>query len=358
MTARRILLYAIAGAPLGAIWPIPAYCQDNRQAAMDLLERGAAAFAAGDTIAATRLWTEAIRLSRLAGAPALEAEALARRGEAYRVEGDLRQAAEDMTAALVKARAVGEELLAAAATGALGSLAFMSRRTAVAEPLLLENEADAHRLGDAALAGAAGNDLGNLYAATERPDQAARAYAEAIRQAEAAGDGVLAASVETNAARLALNRGDLAQAMILLRGATGRLKRMGSSYPAGLALAAAGAAGFAAKGQLPAELMSTCQQAFEAAVAAADRLGNPALGSLALGGLGRLNERSGRLSTASQFTQQALFRAHQASAPDIAFRWDWQQARIERALGRDDAALTGFRRAAATLQTVRQDIPI
>ncbi len=359
MAEWRALLCAVAILLPGAASPAGAGPREDRQAASDLLGRGTAAFDAGDIVAATRHWTEAIRLCRLAGAPQLEAEALARRGEAHRIEGHLRAAAEDMTAALTRARAAGDSFLVTAITGALGNLAFMSRRTAVAEPLLLESQSGARRLGDPALAGAIANDLGNLYAATKRTERANRAYAEAIQQAEAADDQALAATAEVNAARLALSSNDPGLTAVLLRSANGRLLRMPPSYPVGQALVAAGTVVTSAgAGPLPAQLLGPSLQAFEAAAGIADRLGNAALGSLALGGLGHLHERSRRLDQASRFTQQALFRAQQASAPDIAFRWDWQQARIERALGREDAALAGFRRAAAALQSVRQDIPI
>jgi CHAT domain-containing protein len=90
----------------------------------------------------------------------------------------------------------------------------------------------------------------------------------------------------------------------------------------------------------------------------AGKLGNAALASLALGGLGRLHEKSGRLDQASRVTRQALFRAQQASAPDLSFRWEWQLARIDRALGREDAALAAYRRAVSVLRSVRQDMPL
>src|SRR4051794_1496223 len=106
MKARQTLIGA-ALARLGEVTPARAGPREDRQAALDLLERGTAAFGAGATAAATRYWTEAIRLCRVAGAPQLEAEALARRGEAYRVDGQFREAEQDMTAALDKARAAG-----------------------------------------------------------------------------------------------------------------------------------------------------------------------------------------------------------------------------------------------------------
>ncbi len=343
---------------VGFISPAQARPGEDRQAALDLLGRGTAAFDVGDVLGATRHWTEAIRLCRLAGAPRLEAEALARRGEAYRVEGQFRESGDDLTAALARARAAGDEKLVAAASGALGNLAFMSRRTVAAEPLLLDSQARARQLGDAAVAGASANDLGNLYAATGRPQQAAQAYMEAIQQAEATGDLALAATAETNAARLALGGRDPARAAGLLRHATDRLVRMEPSYPVALALAAAGTAALAGEQPLAPQLSDVSRRALETAVAIADRLGNAVLGSLALGGLGHLQERTGHLEPASRLTQQALFRAQQASAPDVEFRWEWQQARIDRALGHDEAALASFRRAVVALQSVRQDVPV
>ena len=316
----RLLPCVLALASLAA--PAQAGPAEDRQAALQLLGRGAAAFDVGDVLAATRHWTDAIHLCRLAGAPRLEAEALARRGEAYRGEGQFREAAEDLTAALARAKAAGDEALVAAASGALGNLAFMARRTAAAEPLLLDSQARAQRLGDAAVMSASANALGNLYAATGRPRQAAQAYGEAARSAEAAGDPALAATAETNAARLALEARDGGRAASLLNRATGRLVRLEPSYPAALALYAAGTAALAGEQSVPAPLASVSRQALEAASAVADRLGNAALQSLVLGGLGHLHERTGGLEQASRLTEQALFRAQGASAPDILFRWN------------------------------------
>ena len=51
-----------------------AQVESGRAAALDYLGRGTAAFRAGDVIAATRDWSEAIRLCRLNAAPDLEAQ--------------------------------------------------------------------------------------------------------------------------------------------------------------------------------------------------------------------------------------------------------------------------------------------
>jgi len=330
----------------------------GRAAALDYLGRGTAAFRAGDIVAATRHWSEAIRLCRLNAAPDLEAQALARRGEAYRMEGYFRDAGSDLQAALAKAEQSRDQALIAATSGALGNLAFMSRRTAVAEPLLKRARDLASRARDPAILGASDNDLGNLYASTGRPAEAAAAYAEAISSAAAAHDDALAATAQTNAARLALRRNDGAQATVLLTRAVDTLERMPPSYTRAMALVSAGSAVFEGEGPIPADAQAVASRAFRTAAESAQSMHNATLSSLAQGGLAHLYERENRLEEASNLTDRAAFAAQQAAAPELSFRWDWQRARLAQRRGQTDAALTSYRRAVAELQSVRQDIPV
>jgi CHAT domain-containing protein len=349
---------ALFAASLFCIAPAAAQVEAGRAAALDYLGRGTAAFRAGDIIAATHHWSEAIRLCRLNGAADLEAQALARRGEAYRVEGYYRDAGSDLRAALAKAEESKDQSLVAAASGALGNLAFMSRRTAVAEPLLKRSRDLASRLRDPAILAASNNDLGNLYASTGRPAEAASAYAEAIASAETGHDVALAATAETNAARLALRRNDAASATALLTRAVDTLDRLPPSYNRGMALVSAGSAVFEEDGRIPPGAQTVAARAFRAAADNAEALHNATLSSLAQGGLAHLYERDNRLDEASSLTDRAAFAAQQASAPELSFRWDWQRARLAQRRGRTDAALTGYRRAVAELESVRQDIPV
>src|SRR5271166_1346324 len=268
---------ALFAAFLLCLAPAAAQVESGRAAALDYLGRGTEAFRAGDIIAATRDWSEAIRLCRLNNAPDLEAQALARRGEAYRIEGYFRDASSDLQAALAKAEQSKDQPLIAASSGALGNLAFMSRRTAVAEPLLKRARDLASRLHDPAILAASANDLGNLYASTGRPTEAASAYAEAISSAAAARDDALAATAETNAARLALRRKDAAHATTLLTRAVDTLERLPPSYSRGMALVSAGSAVFEGEGRIPADAQAVASRAFRAAAEGADSLHNPTL---------------------------------------------------------------------------------
>ncbi len=335
-----------------------AQAQSERDAALDYLGRGTAAYRAGDIVAATRHWSDAIRLCRLSGQTDLEAQALARRGEAYRVEGYYRDASSDLEDALSKAEQSNDQALIAATSGALGNLAFMSRRTAVAEPLLDRSRDLASRLRDWTTLAASENDLGNLYASTSRPAAAASAYAQAIANAGTAGDAALAATAETNAARLALRGNDWAHATQLLTRAVDALASLPPSYANGLALVSAGSAVFEPKGEIPPGAQAVAERAFRAAAATAATLHNPKISSLADGSLGHLYERAGRLDDAAALTEQAALAAQQASSPDLSYRWDWQRARLEHRRGQNDQALASYRRAVAELQSVRQDIPV
>jgi CHAT domain-containing protein len=355
---RALFLLALFAAVLLGIGPAAAQAASGRAAALDYLGQGTAAFRAGDIVAATQHWSDAIRMCRQSGNTDLEAQALARRGEAYRLEGYYRDASADLQTALAKAEQSGDQSLIAATSGALGNLAFMSRRTATAEPLLRRSRDLATRLRDWTVVAASENDLGNLYASMGRPTEAAAAYDEAISSAAAGRDAALAATAETNAARLALRRNDAASANALLTRAVDTLAALPPSYATGLALVAAGSAVFERPGDISGDAEAVAERAFRAAAAMADTLRNYTIASLAEGGLGHLYERAGRLDEASALTEKAGMAAQQASAPELSYRWDWQRARLARRRGQTDFALASYRRAIAELQSVRQDIPV
>jgi CHAT domain-containing protein len=349
-----LLLVMIACLPPRA----EAQAETSRGAALDHLGRGTVAFRAGDMAAAVQEWTEAIGLARLIPAPELEAQALTRRGEAYRTQGYLRNADADLRAALAEAEASGSQALIAETSGALGNLELGARHPELAEPLLRRSRDLAGQLGDRNILAASDNDLGNLYAQTGHAEEAASAYREAIASAIAAGDDAFAATVEVNAARLAVQLNDATRARDLLVRAVTRLQHAPPSYSSTMALVSAGSLVFERKGIISAEDRRIAERAFEAAVAAADALHNATLASLARGDLGRLYQRTGRVGEASRLTDEALFAAQRGDAPELSYRWDWQQARLARQQGHLDSALASYRRAVAGLQSVRQDIPV
>lgn len=78
--------------------------------------------------------------------------------------------------------------------------------------------------------------------------------------------------------------------------------------------------------------------------------------SLALGYLGRVYEQTHQWNEAQKLTQQALALAQSVNASDIAYRWDWQMGRILEQQGDRTGAITAYREAVTTLQTLRGDL--
>src|SRR6202011_4250854 len=120
-------------------------------------------------------------------------------------------------------------------------------------------------LRDPLITAASESDLGNLYASTGRPAEAARAYADAITNADAARENALAATAQTNAARLALRRKDMASATALLTRAVDTLEGLPATFSRVMALVSAGSAVFEDQGPIPPDARAVAFRAFRAA---------------------------------------------------------------------------------------------
>jgi CHAT domain-containing protein len=332
--------------------------QPTRSLALDHLARGAEAFRGGETAHAIALWREASRLARQNGALDVEVQAEIRQGEALRVAGHLGEARDKLRAALTRAEQGSDPRLVALAIAALGGVELASGHLGIAEALLLRAKRLFDDRGDARASAGVINDLASLAVAAGRVDAAASRYTEAISAAERAGDAALAATGEINAARLARRRGDGNVARMRLSSALDRLERLPASYDACLALVSIGSIMLERDGKLSTDEQALAVRALTMAVASADQLRSQALASQARGELARLYQRTGRTDEAVQLTDRALFAAQQAAAPELSFRWDWQQASLARQRGQIDTALTSYRRAVAGLQSVRRDIPV
>jgi len=84
-------------------------------------------------------------------------------------------------------------------------------------------------------------------------------------------------------------------------------------------------------------------------------IGDEAAVSYALGFLGQLYEHRQRHNDAIQLTEQAIFAAQKARAPEILYRWQWQIGRLLEAQGDQESALAAYRDAVLSLQAVRSD---
>jgi CHAT domain-containing protein len=106
---------------------------------------------------------------------------------------------------------------------------------------------------------------------------------------------------------------------------------------------------------LPKALPSAAQLLAQA-VTQARTLGDRRAEAYALGTLAGLYERTNQLPEAEQLTQQALFLAQSINAPDIAYQWQWQLARVLQNQGKNRAALKAFDACVKTLEPLRKNL--
>jgi CHAT domain-containing protein len=369
---RRLGGARLCGAILGAVAAsvaasgvvLSATAEDRARVA-EHLSRGADAYRMGDLAEATRRWTEAVRLCRIAGDPATEAEALARRGEALQSLGHLRAAAEDLEQALQRADSVGDPAQLASVAGALGNLYFQVRALDRARPLFERSLALARQANLPPIIATSQNNLGNLLAATGQTSAAIDAYDESAKSARLAGDDALFVTATTNRGRIHLREGNAREGIALLQTALSRAALLPTSRDKAYALIAIGRLaereGKAPK-QVDADATSLARaiayEALSEASRVADVIKEDRAGSLAYGYLAEVYRAARRGDEAVQLAARAIFLAQKVDAPDLLYRWEWLQARLAKSAGDRDRAIAAYRRSVAALQAIRQDIPV
>ena len=117
--------------------------------------------------------------------------------------------------------------------------------------------------------------------------------------------------------------------------------------------------------KLPTPEMKEAAEQLSQAVGLAKGIGDQRATAYALGNLAALYEQTGQLSNAKELTNQALVLAQTINAPDIAYRWQWQLARLLKAQGDKDGTLppsvrkdsiAAYDSAVQTLKSLRGDL--
>ncbi|MGB5636466.1 MAG: CHAT domain-containing protein [Waterburya sp.] len=92
------------------------------------------------------------------------------------------------------------------------------------------------------------------------------------------------------------------------------------------------------------------------AIDRAQQLGDKRTQSYALGILGQLAEHLHQWQQAETYTEEALNLAQQIEALDLVYQWQWQTGRLLKTRDTPEKALSAYRQAVATLQTLRTDL--
>ena len=320
--------------------------------------RGLDAFERGTFADAIAGWTEAVHLYEREGNRAGQERALRSLGQAHASLGQYQQALARLEEARALAEPSRDPARVAPVLASLGSVELAAGQLDRAEPHLRDTITQARARGDDRLAAAALNDLGSLLVLRQKPSEALDAYRESAALARRAGYRTLAAQSQSNASSVLRQTSRIPEAKTALDEALDQLLPAPPTHDMAFALINVGlgyrdlAATFPDRG----EVMRRSGTALNAAVAAADRIGDRRAGSYARGYLGMLYEDERRHAEALDLTRQALLLAQQVNAPESLYRWQWQAGRLLYALGRPEEAVESYRRAIATLQSIRPEL--
>jgi CHAT domain-containing protein/Tfp pilus assembly protein PilF len=304
-------------------------------------------------------WNSALSEYRVKDDKRGQARVLLYKAEAYLSIGQSYKAISSLKSALALAEEADDERLAAQVAGSLGTAYLLANRVDEARALLekaVEQERAGNRPGSAAVAG---NNLGNLLASQGESDAAIAVYQQAITDARAAGNEALAAKGSVNIARVLFEGQREKEALAELDRATGQAKALPPSHEKAYVLISigrlysrlAGSPGFETD-KLDQRAYQILNEAAEVAESVDDDRGM----SYAYGYLGALYEQEGRTEDAMRYTQLALQRLQEIQAPEIRYRWEWQEARLLRAEGNTDAAINAYQRAVSNLQSIRPEL--
>lgn len=304
---------------------------------------------------AARYWQGMEREQAQAGNQRARAEALVRMAEAYRELGQLEPARAALRAALALPDI--DRPLAASALSLLGTILQLAGETEEAQKAIESGLALAVKLHRPDLRAAALNDLGNLHLRLGRQEDALRAYEEAIALAMKAGNRRQQARSSLNAARtaLALDRHDAA--LQSARNARAALAALPPAHDKAFGMVSLGE--FyqrALEKRAGAGMLAASHAALQEALKIAEAIRDERSASYALGFLGHLYEIEKRPLEAAVPTRRAIFLAQQVSAPDLLYRWHWQNGRLFRMQGEDGNAIAEYRRAVHHLQAIRYDL--
>jgi len=330
------------------------------------IERGQAALTAGDALAgqgqfeaAIERWKDAEKAFTEARDAAGEIHALLRQADACHAVGQQRLAMQRLAAAERVLKAHPNQRLEASVKAARGALSTFGREADEAEPLLREALKLARAERDPALIAPILNDLGIVLAAREKTDEALAASTEAARLARDGGNLLLAGKALRNAAEAALAGRRFAVAQDFARQAAKAAAALPDSQGKAFLLMGVGQAiqrMFLDAPDHDNSLRGEALRLHRAAAACAEKIGDERSLAYALGYQGALYEFEKRPAEALALTRKAVFAAQHVQAVDALYRWQWQSGRLLAQMKERDPAIEAYRRAIATLQTVRTDV--
>jgi CHAT domain-containing protein/Tfp pilus assembly protein PilF len=315
----------------------------------------------GDFEQAALDWRGAAQLYESEGKLSQQSAALIYLSQAYQALGHYQEAKQNLELAVTLAKKAGDRAQMALALGNLGNLYIATGPADMAQGNLHEGLSIARDLGNTALTAAILNNLGNLASAQKKYSESIAAYVESSSLAERSNNASLAATALTNAATASMNDGRHQEAKVLFDKALEQTRTLNPSHDQAYGLINIGLGYHRLRSDLVDSKDALLRQAYDSiseAGAIAERVGDHRATSYAWGNLGKIYEDEQRYSEALQLTRSASFAAQSVNAPESLYRWQWQIGRLLKKTGTIDDAITAYREAVRTLQSIRPELAI
>jgi CHAT domain-containing protein len=329
------------------------------QAYTDLQQQAEDAYRAGELEAAALAWSNAAAEARAQQNHRDEGLALARAAAAAQGLGQYQTAIEHLQQARKLVTQAEDPAYYADMTHRLGAAYLLQPDTGSAEPLLEEALKIARSRKDIALEATVADSLGDLEQFRGNTATAVDHHTHAMRLAVQLGNTALQARSATSAGQLSLKAGDYTSASTWLARARPAAGKLSDSRDKAYLLIRIARLQQQLAEDLPAQQTALIRAAFDGlqqAEQVAGRIGDPRAQSWAWGYLGELYESQGRVDDAMQLTRRAIYALQGLHAPELLFRWEWQQGRLLKAKADTGKAIDAYRSAIKTLHTVRAEL--
>lgn len=301
-------------------------------------------------------WNLALEQYRLTDNKTGVARILQYKADAYLAIGQHYKATTTLKSALSLAEEAGDEQLAAQIAGSLGNAFLLSNRTDEARDLLEKAVTMERSEGRLEAASVAGNNLGNLLASQGKYEAAITVYKQAVLDAQVAGNNEQAVKGSVNIVRAMVENGRDKEALNSLQQVTKQAESLSPSHEKAYVLISIGRLYSRLASSPEASSSKTGKLAYhtlEIAADTAELINDSRAMSYAYGYRGELDEKAGRIDEAMLSTNKALHHLRSTTAPEIRYRWQWQEGRLLRAKGQTDLAVSAYKRAVDELQTIR-----
>jgi CHAT domain-containing protein/Tfp pilus assembly protein PilF len=318
-------------------------------------------FRRGDFENAIAYWRHAAEQSQREGKVNQHIESLVKLSQAHQSIGQYENTLQNLRFALVLAEKSGNQKQIASILGYLGNTYIAVGRTDEAYEYLKQGLDLAEELQNPAPSAVILNNLGNLFTLQEKYEKGIDAYQQAWVLSKKASNYLLLGIALTNAAIASIHKGEYEKARSLLDKSLYQLRDLPDSHDKAYALINVGLAYDDLRPHLSdpkGSLSILALESLNEATMVAEGIGDLRAMSYARGYIGHFYEKKECYQEALESTREATFAAQLANSPESLYRWQWQAGRLLKATGRMDEAISGYRRAVETLQSIRQEVSV